>query len=177
MDHRAFKDFAEEGPDRSPAYQALKDLLMRKMMKTLERVVPGISEHVVQKELGTPLTNEFYINSTNGSVYGTEKVLKQIGPFAFRPKAEIADLYLCGASIQSHGVAGAGYSGVQTAAVILGCRPEELLKTDGPTTVHIYEAEDASDHPDLIKRKMDMRRKRAEAGPHDAEQEETITGE
>ena len=177
VDHRAFKDFAEEGPDRSPAYQALKDLLMRKMMKTLERVVPGISEHVVQKELGTPLTNEFYINSTNGSVYGTEKVLKQIGPFAFRPKAEIADLYLCGASIQSHGVAGAGYSGVQTAAVILGCRPEELLKTDGPTTVHIYEAEDASDHPDWIKRKMDMRRKRAEAGPHDVEQEETITGE
>ena len=33
------------------------------------------------------------------------------------------------------------------------------------------------DHPDWIKRKMDMRRKRAEAGPHDAEQEETITGE
>ncbi len=175
--HQAFKDFEGEGADRSPAYEAFKEVLTQKMMKTLERVVPGISEHVVHKELGTPLTNEHYINSTNGSVYGTEKVLKQIGPFAFRPKAEIADLYLCGASIQAHGVAGSGYSGVQTAAVILQCRPEELLRTDGSQSLRVYEAEEASDHPDWLKRKIEVRRKRAEAGLHNADQEAAHTGQ
>lgn len=176
VDHQAFKAFANEGTERSPAYLAFKEVLMRKMMRTLEKVVPGISERVVHKELGTALTNEFYINSTNGSVYGTEKVLKQIGPFAFRPKAEIEDLYLCGASIQSHGVAGAGYSGVQTAAIILGCRAEELTKSDGSRPVRVYEAEDASEYPEPIKRKIEVRRRRAEAGLPSTEKEEALTG-
>lgn len=172
--HKAFKAFADEGPERSPAYHAMKDLLVRKMMRTLERVVPGISHHVVNQELGTPLTNKFYINSTDGSVYGTEKVLKQVGPFAFRPKTEITGLYLCGASIQSHGVAGAGYSGVQTAAIILGCRAEELTKSDGSRPVRVYEAEDASGYPEPIKRKIEERRRRAEAGPQGTEPKEAF---
>ena len=161
IDHRSFEQFKGENIERSPEYILFKETLMKKMMRTLERAVPGIGDHVVHKELGTPLTNSYYINSTNGSVYGTEKVFKQIGPFAYKAKSEIENLYLCGASILSHGVAGAGYSGVNTAAAILGLRPEELLKSDGSQTVRTYEAEDPSNLPETIKRKMEVKRSRA----------------
>ncbi len=45
------------------------------------------------------MTNEYYINTTRGNVYGTEKSLKHIGPFAYKSKTEIENLYMCGASI------------------------------------------------------------------------------
>lgn len=55
------------------AYTQCKERIMEKMMNSLEKVLPGAKNHVVQMELGTPKTNQFYINTTNGSVYGTEK--------------------------------------------------------------------------------------------------------
>src|SRR5690606_529434 len=107
------------------------------MIKTLEKVLPAIRKNIVHKELGTPITNEYYINSTRGSVYGTEKNLTQIGTFAYKSKSEIKNLYLCGASIVSHGVAGAGYSGLQTAGEILNKKQKELLKTDNQQSLTI----------------------------------------
>ncbi|HQV52308.1 MAG: NAD(P)/FAD-dependent oxidoreductase [Flavobacteriales bacterium] len=161
IDPNAFEQFKGEGNDRSAAYMEYKEAIMAKMLKTLEKVVPGIGAHIIHKELGTPLTNSFFINSTNGSVYGTEKIFKQIGPFSYKPKSEVENLYLCGASIMSHGVAGAGYSGVQTAAIILGCRSEDLIKPTGTNPVKTYEAEDPSNYPEALKRKMEVKRSRA----------------
>ena len=106
------------------------------------------------------MTNEWYIRSTNGSVYGTEKSFRQTGPFAFTTGSEIENLYLCGASILSHGVAGAGYSGVQTAAKILHCSQADLIKADATQQVHIYDAEDEAAYPDWMLEKMRMKRAR-----------------
>ena len=108
----------------------------------MRKVIPGVSNKIVHKELGTPITNEFYINSTEGSVYGTEKSFKQTGPFSYKAKTEIENLYLCGASVMAHGVAGASYSGVQTAAIILNCKQEDLIKTDESQNMRIYDAEE-----------------------------------
>ena len=108
----------------------------------------------VQKELGTPLTNQFYIDSTNGCVYGTEKSFRQTGPFSFKSKSEIENLYLCGASILSHGVAGASYSGVQTAAKILNCTQSDLIKPDSTQNLRTYDAENDSLYPDWLKQKI-----------------------
>src|SRR6185369_14143452 len=116
-------------------------------MTSMEKVIPGIKNHVVQMELGTPITNEYYIHATRGNVYGTEKSLDQIGPFAFSNKSEIENLFLCGASTLSHGVAGASLSGVQTAAAILKCNPDDLLKVDNGQDIRIYDAEDNSNWP------------------------------
>ena len=109
---------------------ALKDKLTAAMLKSLERVIPGIGDHILFSELGTPLTNDHYVRSTRGACYGTEKVLKQIGPFSFKQFSEIKNLYLCGASIL-HGVSGATTSGLMLTAAIMDCRPSELLKTTG----------------------------------------------
>ena len=116
--------------NRPQEYMVLKDKLTAAMLKSLEYVIPGIDDHILFSELGTPLTNDHYVRSTRGACYGNEKVLKQIGPFRFRQFSEIKNLYLCGASIL-HGVCGATTSGLMLTAAILDCRPSELLKTTG----------------------------------------------
>ena len=141
INYDAFDAFKDETKKRSNAYLEFKEKLKEKMINSLEKNLPGIKENIVHSNLATPLTNEFYTNGTHGNVYGTAKNLGQIGPNAHAPKSEIEGLYLCGASILSHGVAGASFSGVTTAGIVIGKRQEELLEHDGTQSIKIYDAE------------------------------------
>jgi phytoene desaturase len=134
----------------SEDYKIFKEKVIAKLMNNLEKIIPGAKQNVVQAELGTPKTNEFYINSTNGNVYGTEKTLNQVGPFSYKNKSEIENLYLVGASTLSHGVAGATQSGIVAAAAILNSKPEDLLIEDANQKIQIYDAEEPSTWPDWI---------------------------
>jgi len=163
INYDAFENFDSKNIERSASYLKFKEQLIAKFFVTLEKVIPGISNHVVQKELGTPLTNKYYINSTRGNVYGTEKSLKHIGPFAYKSKSEIENLYMCGASIASHGVTGASYSGVQTAATILGCRQDDLLKPSDDQHLRIFEAENDTNYPDWMCKKIEMKHSKLKA--------------
>ncbi len=160
INYDAFKVFENEEEQRSQAYLDFKEQIIEKFLNSLNRVIPGVRNHIVHQDLGTPITNEYYINSTRGNVYGTEKSLKHIGPFAYKSKSEIENLYMCGASIVSHGVAGAGYSGVQTAAAILGCRQDDLIKSDDSQKVRIFEAEDDSNYPEWMLKKIQVKQNR-----------------
>ena len=159
--HNAFDAFRTPEKRKSQAYQDLKEAIANKMINAIEEVVPGIREKIVIQELGTPLTNEHYINTTNGCAYGTEKTFKQVGPLSYKPKSEIENLYLCGASILSHGVAGATFSGVQTAAEILGCKQKDLIQPIEGQRLKVYDAEDDNDYPEEILAKMKVRKSRA----------------
>ncbi|OEJ98887.1 phytoene dehydrogenase [Flavivirga aquatica] len=163
INYDAFKAFEGEDIERSQAYLKFKEQLITKFFVTLEKVIPGISNHVVLKELGTPLTNKYYINTTRGNVYGTEKTLKHIGPFAYKTKSEIDNLYMCGASIVSHGVAGASYSGVQTAAAILGSHQDDLIKNTEDQHLRVFEAEDDTNYPDWMNKKIELKQTKTEA--------------
>jgi all-trans-retinol 13,14-reductase len=160
LGYDAFKEFSKLDDYHSAAYLLYKNRICEKLLNSLERVVPGIRNHIIQMELGTPMTNEYYIQSTRGSVYGTEKNFWQTGPFSYRNKSEIENLYLCGASILAHGVAGASYSGVQAAATILNCRMHDLLKPKENQNIRIYDAEDPSGWPEWIHRKIENRKER-----------------
>jgi phytoene dehydrogenase-like protein len=164
INYDAFADFKEETIERSLAYLEFKEKIIQKFLVTLEKVVPGITANIVHKDLGTPLTNEYYINTTRGNVYGTEKSLKHIGPFAYKSKSEIENMYMCGASIVSHGVAGAGYSGVQTAGAILGRRQDDLLSLEDDQNLRIFEAEDDSNYPDWMAKKIEVKKARLASG-------------
>lgn len=160
INYEVFKKYKHEDAQRSSEYIAFKEHLTKKMLGGLEKAVPGIGKHIVHKELGTPITNDYYINTTEGNVYGTEKSLKHIGPFAFKAKSEIENLHLCGASILSHGVAGASHSGVATAAQILGCPADELKEPQDDQHLRIYEAEDARKYPDWMLKKIEVKKAR-----------------
>ena len=131
-------------------YKAFKLKVINKLMNNIEKIIPGAKQSIIQAELGTPKTNEFYVNSTRGNVYGTEKTLNQVGPFSYKNKAEIENLYLCGASTLSHGVGGATHSGVAAAATILNCKPADLMIEDANQIVRIYDAENPETWPDWV---------------------------
>jgi len=160
IDNDVFQEFEKEEGESGEKYQAFKKKVSDKLMNNLEELIPGCREHVSQMELGTPKTNKFYLNTTHGNVYGIEKTYDQIGSRAFEPKSEIKNLYLVGASILAHGVAGAANSGLMTSGIILGCRAEKLLHKYDGAGIQIYDAEDSTDWPESIKNKIAIREKK-----------------
>ncbi|HNM36915.1 MAG TPA: NAD(P)/FAD-dependent oxidoreductase [Anaerolineales bacterium] len=151
----AFEKWAQTKYGSRPAdYEAMKEDLAWRMVRGLEKRIPGLSKHIVYYSLGTPLTNEHYLNATRGNLYGIDKLPKQIGPLGFTPRTEFDGLYLCGASTMSHGVAGVTASGIDAAKAILNVRSREILtqKGNGPL---FLQAEDVSSWPEHLKRKME----------------------
>ncbi|TNF28454.1 MAG: NAD(P)/FAD-dependent oxidoreductase [Deltaproteobacteria bacterium] len=135
VDYGAFSKWADTRFGARPAdYAAMKEELTKKLLRTLDRAVPGLSDKVVFAELGTPLTNEHYVAATGGNLYGIEKRLGQIGPFAYQARSGIDGLFLCGASTAAgHGVLGATMSGIDAAKAVLGCGTRDILVQNGPS--------------------------------------------
>lgn len=155
VNYDSFKEFSNTKEYHSEAYEVFKEKIIEKFLNTMEELIPEVRNHIVQVELGTPKTNQFYINSTNGNVYGTNKTLNQVGPFSYKNKTEIENLYLCGASTLSHGVTGATYSGLEAAAQILKCKSDDLLIKDDSQKIKIYDAEDVSTWSEFIHKKRE----------------------
>jgi all-trans-retinol 13,14-reductase len=142
IDYAAFSRWAKSRYGERPEdYVALKRDLQDKLLAAVSRIVPGIRERVVFAELGTPLTNEHYVAATRGNLYGTEKTLRQTGPFGWTIRTEIANLRLCGASTLSHGVMGATLTGLFAAKDVLRCRLQDLLQQKGPP-IRTYRCDD-----------------------------------
>lgn len=144
-------------------YQDFKQAVFQKFMGNLEALIPGAKDHVVQFELGTPRTNKFYVNSTRGNSYGTEKVFNQIGGNALGPKTEIENLYVCGACTMSHGVMGASNSGVMAAAAILGCEKQSLFQPIEGEELTVIDSEDPASWPEWLKEKIAVKERRVKA--------------
>ena len=137
----------------SANYNALEEDLAWRMFQGLEKHIPGISQHITFWSLGTPLTNEHFINTTRGSLYGIAKSQSQVGPGAFPVQTEIKGLLMCGASTLSHGVAGATSSGLAAAKKILNCSTADLLTQKGPE-IQIYPSEDITQWPEHLQRRI-----------------------
>ena len=150
----AFEKWAHTKYGERPAdYAAMKEDLSWRMVRGLEKHIPRLSQHIVFSSLGTPLTNEHYLNATRGNLYGIEKSPSQVGPWAFQPRTEFGGLYLCGASTLSHGVSGVTASGIDAARAVLNCRRSDILTQNGPTLTFLP-AEDVSKWPEDLKKKM-----------------------
>ena len=141
---RAFAAWAGTDPEERPeSYERRKAQLTDHMLSNLEFLVPGLRDKLVFCELGTPLTNRFYCASHEGNLYGTEKVLSQLGPFGYQLKTPIPGLFHCGASTLGHGVAGAMMSGLGVAARVLEVPRTTLIEEPG-AAMRIY----PSEHPE-----------------------------
>jgi all-trans-retinol 13,14-reductase len=162
----AFKAWADTKYGARPdGYEALKRDLKDRLLDGVEKIVPGLRERLVFCEVGTPLTNEHYVAATRGNLYGTEKSLLQIGPFAHQVKSEIPGLTLCGASTLSHGVMGATISGLVAARGILHCRVRDLLKQKGGV-IPIHSSESPETWVKAAKkRKMNLEEESATGAP------------
>jgi all-trans-retinol 13,14-reductase len=151
----AFEQWAHTNYGARPAdYEAMKEDLAWRMVRGLEKRIPGLSKHIVFYSLGTPLTNEHYLNATRGNLYGIAKSPSQVGPWAFGARTEFDGLFLCGASTVSHGVAGVTASGINAAKAILNCHSSDILTRHGPDPVFLP-AEDTSVWPENLRKKME----------------------
>jgi all-trans-retinol 13,14-reductase len=161
VSYDAFQNWAKsQYDDRPGSYNTLKGDLQERMLDTVEELVPGIRDRLTFCELGTPLTNVHYVAATKGNLYGTEKSVKQIGPFGYGVNTEINGLTLCGASTVGHGVMGATISGLVAAKTILKCRQSELLRATGQS-LRIYPCDQPEIWPKSEQRRMAARRKAA----------------
>ena len=153
--YEAFEKWAHTKYGARPTdYDAMKEDLAWRMVRGLEKRIPGLSKHIVCFSLGTPLTNEHYLNATRGNLYGIDKRASQVGPWAFSPRTEFEGLYLCGQSTLSHGVAGVTASGIDAAKAVLHCRTRDLLKQNGASLTFLP-SEDVSAWPEYLRKKME----------------------
>ncbi|MBE7436144.1 MAG: NAD(P)/FAD-dependent oxidoreductase [Anaerolineales bacterium] len=153
--YEAFEKWAHTRYGARPAdYDAMKEDLAWRMVRGLEKRIPGLSKRIVYYSLGTPLTNEHYLNATRGNLYGIEKSPSQVGPLGFTARTEFEGLFLCGQSTMSHGVAGVTASGVDAAKAVLNARARDLLTGRGSGPLFL-QAEDTSEWPEVLKRKME----------------------
>ncbi len=158
----AFEKWAYTKYGSRPAdYEGMKEDLAWRMVRGLEKRIPGLSRHIVYYSLGTPLTNEHYLNATRGNLYGIDKRPSQIGPWSFSPRTDFDGLYLCGQSTLSHGVAGVTASGIEAAKAVLNCRAGDILTQKGPGP-QFLQAENTSTWPENLKRKMERGEKARE---------------
>ncbi len=131
--YEIFEKYANgKSGEHGEEYEAFKRKIATKMLDAIEKRIPGLTQKVVFQDIGSPLTNAHYVEATRGNIYGTEKVLGQMGPFGFKQHSAFKGLTLCGASTLGHGVPGASLSGLNAAALMLECRMDELLKKDQP---------------------------------------------
>jgi all-trans-retinol 13,14-reductase len=142
---------------RPEDYQAFKEALTAKMLRGVDRMVPGLADQITFKELGTPLTNWHYCMGTEGNLYGTEKSLRQLGPLGWPVKTEIQGLLMCGASTVSHGVLGASLSGLFAAAAVERTRAERLL-TAGQAPITLLPADDLTAWPEAMQERVRAKR-------------------
>lgn len=101
------------------AYKKKKEEYAAAVLKTAKRVFPDLEQHIVYKEVSTPLSSRRYTGSETS--YGIAATPKQF--LNRRPPAqtEVEGLYLCGASTRSgHGIGGVTMSGLHAAAAVLG---------------------------------------------------------
>jgi all-trans-retinol 13,14-reductase len=125
MDHRLWDAAPVARRDHdysaSVAYQHLKESLTDLMIGRAQTALPELRNHIVHREAATPLTQERYTQSTEGSSYGIEYNLGQIGVLRPGPSTHIDGLYLAGASCRTGpATEGVLLSGIITAGAVLG---------------------------------------------------------
>jgi len=106
-----WNNFWKMGKDgkRTKEYRRLKNEVTERIIAVVEKIIPGISKHIVLKRLATPFTFEKYNNSSEGAWYGPE--LNQKLP---NFKTPIRNLFLAGSNVGGAGVSAAMASGLNT---------------------------------------------------------------
>ena len=122
----AKKDFFSQWEDkkstkRGEDYEGLKNLIGERMLEEgLYKYFPQTRGKVLDYNIASPLTTQFYIGAADGESYGLDmNEYRLINGGKLRPKTSINNLFLTGQDICTLGVTGAMMGGVLTANVIM----------------------------------------------------------
>ncbi|MDH4218724.1 MAG: NAD(P)/FAD-dependent oxidoreductase [Candidatus Aminicenantes bacterium] len=97
--------------------ERMADILIKKVEET---ILPGLSEAIEVKEIGTPLTNWRYTRNYRGAIYGWDQTMNNTGPNRVPHATPIENLYLAGAWTKpGHGYSAVIPSGLECFAEIM----------------------------------------------------------
>ena len=97
--------------------ERMADVLIRKAEQTL---LPGLSDAIEVKEIGTPLTHARYTGHHRGAIYGWDQTVNNSGPTRVGHATPVERLYLAGAwSRPGHGYGAVIPSGLECFAEIV----------------------------------------------------------
>ena len=121
--HRWFKDWEKERVmHRGEDYQGIKLAIGRQAWGQVLEMFPRLESHEEYFDVGTSLSNQYYLASHSGEVYGVDHTLERFSletMARLRPQTALEGLYLTGQDVMVCGFSGALHGGVFTASAIL----------------------------------------------------------
>jgi len=117
-----WEQFAEDyWKGNKEAYRKEKERMADILIKNVEdTLLPGLSEAIEVKEIGTPLTNIRYTSNYRGAIYGWDQTVDNSANRRFPQRTPIKNLYLSGAwTSPGHGYGAVIPSGLQCFAEIM----------------------------------------------------------
>lgn len=101
-------------------YKKKKEAVLSCMLDRLNKMFPGINEHIIFTDISTPITNERYTSNTEGAIYGAAQTVNQVMNKRLNQQTPISNLMLVGAwSSPASGYSGCIWSGYGLAKRIL----------------------------------------------------------
>lgn len=127
---------------RGEDYEDLKNRIGDQMWKTCCELFPQLDGKKEYLEVGTPVTNQYYLAQPSGEMYGLYQGKSRFTPeviASFRAETDIPSLYLTGQDMMLCGFTSVLYGGVITASSILhrnlltdfGTLRASILKQEG----------------------------------------------
>ena len=107
---------------RGGDYDGLKNAIGRQMLNQCLQMFPQLEDKVVYTDIGTPVSNKYYLGFSKGEMYGLDHTMQRFQPeiaSELRPKTDIPGLYLTGQDIATCGFTGAMFGGLFCASEIL----------------------------------------------------------
>ena len=108
---------------RGEEYDKRKKALGELIWQQTVALFPQLRDKVEYFDVGSPLSNRYYIRANKGEMYGLDHDLSRFTAAAtveLRPETDVKNLYMCGQDVFSCGIAGAAFGGMLCAATVLG---------------------------------------------------------
>ncbi|MFC5499397.1 phytoene desaturase family protein [Caenimonas terrae] len=103
---------------RPPEYQALKEQVQQRLLAQFLRHFPALRPMLRFHELSTPVTQQRYVRSPQGAMYGIEMSAERLTSPALHVRTPLPGLLLAGQDVTSPGVEGACMGGMLAAASV-----------------------------------------------------------
>eukprot|EP00923_Selenidium_pygospionis_P049319 GHVN01084969.1.p1 GENE.GHVN01084969.1~~GHVN01084969.1.p1 ORF type:complete len:630 (+),score=71.82 GHVN01084969.1:182-2071(+) len=107
---------------RGDDYEQLKKKLGDLVWKQTVGLFPQLKDCVEYFEVGSPLSNKYYLGAHEGVMYGLDHDLKRFSPggcVALRPETDVKNLFLTGQDVLSCGIGGAAMGGLLCSSAVL----------------------------------------------------------
>jgi all-trans-retinol 13,14-reductase len=119
VDAAAFAPWLNHVDDpRAQEYLALKAWVEERMLAQFLRHFPALKPMLRFHELSTPVTQQRYVRSPDGAMYGIEMTAERLTSPALHVRTPLPGLLLAGQDVTSPGVPGAFMGGLMAAATI-----------------------------------------------------------